>query len=234
MKCQKKLLSAMRFLPIVLRATRIFLAVRNIGRALNKAGIAVLRFDFTGLGESEGAFEQTNFSSNVQDLVAAARYLEEHHEAPKIIIGHSLGGAAVVFASQFLPSIKAVATLGAPSNPQHVTHLLKSGITEIEKKGEAVLKIGGRKFKIQKQFLDDLNEKNMEQTIRGLKLPLLVLHSPQDTTVGIENAAQIYQAAWHPKSFISLDGADHLLTDKRDSLYAGDMIAHWSVRYINF
>ena len=211
-----------------------FLAVRNIGRALNKAGIAVLRFDFTGLGESEGAFEQTNFSSNVQDLVAAARYLEEHHEAPKIIIGHSLGGAAVVFASQFLPGIKAVATLGAPSNPQHVTHLLKSGITEIEKKGEAVLKIGGRKFKIQKQFLDDLNEKNMEQTIRGLKLPLLVLHSPQDTTVGIENAAQIYQAAWHPKSFISLDGADHLLTDKRDSLYAGDMIAHWSVRYINF
>ena len=119
----------------------------------------------------------------MQDLVAAAHYLEEHHEAPKIIIGHSLGGAAVVFAAQYLPSIKAVATLGAPSNPQHVTHLLKSGIKEIEQNGEAVLKIGGRKFKIQKQFLDDLNEKNMEETIRGLKLPLLVLHSPQDTTV---------------------------------------------------
>ena len=166
-------------------------------------------------------------------LVADAHYLEEHHEAPQIIIGHSLGGAAVVFDAQFLPIIKVGATLGAPSSPQHVTHLLKSGIKGIEKNGEAVLKIG-KKIQDSKQFLDDLNKKNMEQTIRGLKLPLLSLHSPQDTSVWIENAAQIYQAAWHPKNFISLGGADHLLTDKRDSLYAGDMISHWSARYINF
>ena len=208
-------------------------AVRNIIRILNKSGIAVLSFDFTGLGDSEGDFANTNFSSNVNDLISAASFLKENYVAPNILIGHSLGGAAVIFAAGQIDSINAVATIGAPSNPKHVSHLLKSGIDEINEKGEAVLEIGGREFKIQKQFLNDINEQNMEETLKELKLPLLVFHSPQDTTVGIENAAQIYKAAWHPKSFISLDGATHMLTDKSDSIYVGKMIANWVDRYIN-
>lgn len=207
-------------------------AVRNIGRSLTNSGIAVLRFDFTGLGESEGDFANTNFSSNVEDLVCAANFLAENYQAPKILIGHSLGGAAVIFAANKIESVQAVATIGAPSDPKHVAHLFASGIEEIEEKGEARLSIGGRKFNIQKQFLDDINDKNMTSTVRKMKKPLLVMHSPQDTTVGIENAANIYRDAWHPKSFITLDGADHLLTEKKDSLYAGTMIAAWSERYI--
>jgi len=207
-------------------------AVRNIGKALTNNGIAVLRFDFTGLGESEGDFENTNFSSNVDDLISASQFLEDNYAAPDIIIGHSLGGAAVVFAANKLPSIKAVATIGAPSNPKHVSQLFKSGIKEINKNGEATLIIGGREFKIQQHFLDDINEKNMDIALKSLNSALLVLHSPQDSTVGIENAAQIYKCAWHPKSFISLDGADHLLSNKEDSLYVGKMIANWSERYI--
>lgn len=208
-------------------------AIRNIGRALNKCGIAVLSFDFTGLGESEGDFEHSNFSSNVDDLISAAQFLEANYTAPDMLIGHSFGGAAVIFATHHIQSVKAVATIGAPSSPKHISHLLKSGIDEINEKGESVLNIGGRPFKIRKQFLDDINEKNMEESLKNLRLPLIVLHSPQDTTVGIENAAQIFKAAWHPKSFISLDSADHLLSKKEDSIYAGKMIANWAERYIN-
>jgi esterase/lipase len=207
-------------------------AVKNIGRALTDKGIAVLRFDFTGLGESEGEFSNTNFSSNVQDLHAAYTFLQLNYEAPTIIIGHSLGGAAVVFAAAQLTGIKAVVTVGAPSNPKHVANLFKNDIKEINEQGEANLEIGGREFKIKKQFLDDIQEKNMTQAVQNIDAALLVMHSPQDTTVGIENAAQIYQAGWHPKSFISLDGADHLLSKKEDSLYVGQMIASWSARYI--
>jgi len=207
-------------------------AVRNIGRALNNCGIAVLRFDFTGLGESEGEFEHTNFSSNVDDLIFASQFLEDNYEAPSILIGHSLGGAAVIFAAKQIKSIKAVATVGAPSSPKHVSNLFKHGIKEINNKGEAVLEIGGREFKIQKHFLDDINEKNMSETVKALRLPLLVLHSPQDSTVGIENAGHIFRDAWHPKSFVSLDGADHLLSNKEDSIYVGKMIANWSERYV--
>ncbi len=207
-------------------------AVRNIGRALTDNGIAVLRFDFTGLGESEGEFENTNFSSNVEDLISAAQFLEENYEAPKILIGHSLGGAAVIFAATQLHGVSAVATIGAPSDPTHVSHLLKSSISEIESQGEAIVDIGGRDFKVKKQFLEDLKEKSMKETVRKMKKALLVLHSPQDDTVGIENAEAIYKAGWHPKSFISLDGADHLLTNKEDSRYVGQMIATWSRRYI--
>lgn len=207
-------------------------AVRNIGKALTKHGIGVLRFDFTGLGESEGDFENTNFSSNVEDLIAAAQFLEQNYEAPKIIIGHSLGGAAVVFAANQISTIKAVVTIGAPSNPKHVSNLLKSSIDEININGEAIVEIGGRAFKIQKHFLEDINEQNMDKTLKNLKTALLVMHSPQDATVSIENAAQIYKCAWHPKSFISLDDADHLLTNREDSLYVGKMIAIWSERYI--
>tara|TARA_B110000285_G_C15012737_1_gene557333 strand:- start:111 stop:875 length:765 start_codon:yes stop_codon:yes gene_type:complete len=207
-------------------------AVRNIGRALTKSGIAVLRFDFTGLGESEGDFESTNFSSNVEDLIAASNFLKENYSSPDILIGHSLGGAAVIFAAKHIESIKAVATIGAPSNPKHVSHLFKSGLEEIKEKGEATLMIGGREFKIQKHFLDDINEKNMDATVKNMNKALLVMHSPQDKTVGIENASQIYSAAWHPKSFISLDGADHLLSSQQDSIYVGNMIATWSKRYL--
>ncbi len=144
-------------------------AVRNIGKALTKHGIGVLRFDFTGLGESEGDFENTNFSSNVEDLIAAAQFLEQNYEAPKIIIGHSLGGAAVVFAANQIPTIKAVVTIGAPSNPKHVSNLLKSSIDEININGEAIVEIGGRAFKIQKHFLEDINEQNMDRTLKKFK-----------------------------------------------------------------
>jgi len=208
-------------------------AIKNISRAINESGMAVLSFDFTGLGQSEGDFADTNFSSNVDDLIYAAKFLAANYSAPDILIGHSLGGAAVVFAAQHIDSVKAVATIGAPSNPKHVSHLLKTGIEEINRTGEAVVAIGGREFKIQKQFLDDINEKNMQQTLKSLKLPLLVLHSPQDSTVGIENAAEIFKAAWHPKCFISLDGANHMLSNKEDSLYSGRMIATWVDRYIS-
>lgn len=207
-------------------------AIRNISRALTNNGIAVLIFDFTGLGESEGEFEHTNFSSNVDDLISAAQYLERNYAGPDILIGHSLGGAAVVFAAQHIPSVGAVVTIGAPSSPKHVSHLLRSGIEEIESKGEALVMIGGREFKIQKQFLDDINETNMDETLKKLNRALLVMHSPQDTTVGIDNAGQIYQSAMHPKSFISLDRADHLLSKKEDSFYVGQMISTWSTRYI--
>ncbi|PCJ80062.1 MAG: hypothetical protein COA49_09920 [Bacteroidetes bacterium] len=207
-------------------------AVRNIGKALTANGIAVLRFDFTGLGESEGDFSKTNFSSNVDDLVYAAKFLEEEYQAPKILIGHSLGGAAVVFASSMIPSIQAVATIGAPSHPDHVQFLFHDEVDEINERGEAELTIGGRPFKIKKQFLDDINSKNMSNKLKAMRLPILVSHSPQDTTVGIENAAEIYNSAWHPKSFISLDGADHLLTDRKDSIYVGVMIATWASRYL--
>lgn len=207
-------------------------ATRHIARGLTQNGIAVLRFDFTGLGESEGDFADTNFSSNVKDLLAAANFLEENYEAPSILIGHSLGGAAVIFASSQLDSIKAVATVGAPSDPEHVTHLLRDKVDDIIKLGKAKVNIGGRTFMIKKQFLEDLQNKNMFEILKQLKKPIMVLHSPQDNVVEIDNAAQIYHAAFHPKSFVSLDGADHMLTNKGDATYAGDMIANWVMRYI--
>ena len=186
-------------------------AARNISRALTSNGIAVMRFDFTGLGESEGDFADTNFSSNIEDLVQAAQYLEEHFEAPSLLIGHSLGGAAVIFAAAQLPSIAAVATVGAPASPEHVTHLLENGIDEIESKGVVTMNIGGRPFTVKRHFIEDLRKQKLSEILSKLNKPLLVLHSPQDTTVGIENATELYKWAKHPKSFISLDGADHLL-----------------------
>ena len=208
-------------------------AVRNIGKALISNGIGVLRFDFTGLGESEGDFENTNFSSNVEDLLSAADFLKENYKAPDILIGHSLGGAAVIFASSKIDSVKAVATIGAPSDTHHVAHLFKNGIEEINEKGIATVSIGGREFTLKKQFLEDIQEKNLIQIVGNLRKPLLLMHSPQDVTVGIENAANIYKAAMHPKSFISLDGADHLLSNRDDSAYVGLMIAAWAKRYLN-
>ncbi|MEX0315013.1 MAG: alpha/beta fold hydrolase [Allomuricauda sp.] len=208
------------------------LAVKNISKGLTSNGFGVLRFDFTGLGESEGDFADTNFSGNVDDLVAAAQFLKENYMAPTLIVGHSLGGAASIFAAGEIASIKAVATVGAPSNPVHVKHLLKSGIEEIQAEGKAVINLSGRDFTIKKQFLDDLETKSLPETAKSLRKPLLIMHSPQDDTVGIKNAEEIYVSAHHPKSFVSLDGADHLLSKKEDSIYVGEVIAGWAKRYL--
>lgn len=209
------------------------LAVKNIGKALTAHGFGVLRFDFTGLGESDGDFADTNFSGNVGDLVAAATFLETNYEAPTLMIGHSLGGAAVIFAAAEIPSIKAIVTVGAPSNPVHVKHLLQSGVEEILTTGKAVVNLSGRDFTIKKQFLDDLETRSLPETAKALRKPLLIMHSPQDDTVGIKNAEEIYISAHHPKSFVSLDGADHLLSKKEDSIYVGNVIAGWAKRYLN-
>ena len=208
-------------------------AVRNISRALTNEGFGVLRFDFTGLGESDGDFENTNFSGNVQDLVTASNYLEENYGAPTLLIGHSLGGAAVIFAAAQIPSVKAVTVINSPSNPSHIMHLLKSSAEEIIQNGQAVVNLAGRDFTIKKQFLDDLKNKPLTEVVNGFEKALLILHSPQDTTVGIKNAEEIFKAARHPKSFISLDGADHLLSKKEDSQYVGNVIAGWASRYVD-
>jgi uncharacterized OsmC-like protein/alpha/beta superfamily hydrolase len=208
-------------------------AVRSISRVLNQSGIAVLRFDFTGLGIARGDFADTNFSTNVADLQAAADFLTTHYEAPALLIGHSLGGAAVLHVADQLPSVRAVATIGAPYEPAHVKHLLVDGEAELSAKGEAAITIGGRPFRIKQQFLDDLDDLRQAHKIEQLERALLVLHSPQDLTVSIENAAAIYHAARHPKSFITLDGADHLLSEKMDAEYTGDIIACWVKRYLD-
>ncbi|WP_281847121.1 bifunctional alpha/beta hydrolase/OsmC family protein [Olleya namhaensis] len=208
-------------------------AVKNITRELTSNGFGVLRFDFTGLGESEGDFENTNFSGNVDDLISASNYLKENYTAPTLLIGHSLGGAAVIFAASTIDSVKAVATIGAPSNPKHVENLIKSSVDEIKATGKANVSIGGRPFTIKKQFLDDIETKSLPNVAKNLRKALLVMHSPQDTTVGIENAEEIYVAARHPKSFVTLDGADHLLMRKEDSIYVGSVITSWAKRYIS-
>lgn len=213
--------------------TKNLLAVAHISRALTSKGFGVLRFDFTGLGESEGDFENTNFSGNVQDLVAAADYLKGNYKAPSLIIGHSLGGAASIFAAAEIASVKAVATVGAPSSPAHVKHLLRSKLDEITSTGKATVNLSGRDFTIKKQFLDDLETKSLTSTVKNLRKALLILHSPQDQIVGIQNAEELYVAAHHPKSFISLDGADHLLSNKNDSMYVGEVIAGWATRYVD-
>lgn len=206
--------------------------VRTISNELTLYGFGVLRFDFTGLGMSEGEFADTNFSHNLQDLITVNDYLAAHYQAPTLLIGHSLGGVAVLISAGKLDNIKAVATIGAPADAVHVSHLLGNK-EDILKKGEANISIGGRPFKIKKHFLEDLENHDTKKIIPNLRIPLLILHSPQDTTVGIENAAKIYQLAHHPKSFISLDGADHLLSKKADSLYAARSIATWADRYLN-
>ncbi|MDW3647726.1 MAG: alpha/beta fold hydrolase [Bacteroidia bacterium] len=206
---------------------------RNISLALTQEGFAVFRFDFTGLGQSEGEFYKTNFSSNVKDLEDAASFLAKNYEAPQLIIGHSLGGAASLMAASRLDFVKAVATVGAPAEPAHVAHLFQAIEDRISQEGEAQVHIGGRPFLIQRHFLEDIQQTDLGSVIKSLRKPLLVMHSPQDTVVGIENAQKIYSQAWHPKSFVSLDGADHLLLKKEDSLYTGKTIAAWAARYID-
>ncbi|QNJ98470.1 bifunctional alpha/beta hydrolase/OsmC family protein [Constantimarinum furrinae] len=208
------------------------LAVKNISRALTSEGIGVLRFDFTGLGESEGEFAETNFSGNIEDLIAAANFLKVNYAAPTLLIGHSLGGAAVIYAAEALKNISAVVTIGAPSNPVHVKHLFKDSVNTIEQDGHATVSISGRAFTIKDQFLDDLEKRSLPKCVKSLRKAILIMHSPQDEIVGIKNAEELYIAAHHPKSFISLNGADHLLSKKEDSLYAGRVIAGWASRYV--
>lgn len=208
-------------------------AVGNISRALTARGFGVLRFDFTGLGESEGDFADTNFSSNVDDLIAASDALRERGAAPSVLVGHSLGGAAVLQAAGALESVQAVATIGAPHDPEHVTHLLDDSLDEIRKSGIAHVTLAGRSFTIKKQFLDDLEATSMSARIRALDRALMVFHSPFDETVGVDNAKRIFEDARHPKSFVSLDRADHLLTDEADSKYVGTMVAAWASKYLD-
>jgi len=207
-------------------------AVRRISAALSGLGVAVLRFDFTGLGESEGDFADTSFSSNVDDLVAAADFLRAEHEAPQLLIGHSLGGAAALAAAGRIPEAQAVATIGAPCEPSHVRRLIDASAAEIEERGEALVNLAGRTFRIKQQFLEDLDQQKMEQRIGALGRALLVMHSPVDQYVGIDNASCIFMAARHPKSFVALDGADHLLTRAKDAAFAADIIAAWARRHV--
>jgi len=208
------------------------LAATRISRALADEGIAVLRFDFTGLGGSAGDFANTNFSSNIADLRAAADFLRSNYAAPKILVGHSLGGAAVLAAAAHIPEAVAVATIGAPYQPEHVRGLLQPAVAEIEAHGEAEVALAGRKFRIKKQFLDDISAHNLHDAIANLRKALIIFHSPRDTTVDIDNAAQIFLAARHPKSFVSLDDADHLMAKKADAAYVATVLAAWAGRYL--
>ncbi|MGB0176796.1 MAG: alpha/beta fold hydrolase [Owenweeksia sp.] len=209
-------------------------AARNITLALSQKGFGILRFDFTGLGESEGEFEDTNFTSNVNDIAAAADYLTENYSSPELLVGHSLGGTAVLMAGSQMETVKAIATIGAPCEPDHVLKLLKEEIEDIRKEGKATVTLAGRDFSIKSQFVEDLEAQGVQRILEDMRgKALLVMHSPQDETVELINARAIYEAAHHPKSFVSLDGADHLLSNKSDSLYTGDLIASWVRRYLS-
>jgi putative redox protein len=208
------------------------LAARRIAVALAAKGIAVLRFDFTGLGSSEGDFANSTFSSNVADLVRAADHLRETRKSPAILIGHSLGGAAILAAAGRIPDAKAVVTIAAPSDPAHVTGLFRDHIEDIRKSGKVEVSLAGRSFHIKSEFLDDIAEHHLTTEVTNLHKALLVLHSPTDDTVGIDNATKIFVAAKHPKSFVSLAGADHLLSRKNDSAYVAEVIAAWATRYL--
>ena len=207
-------------------------AARRIARGLAEQGLAVLRFDFTGLGSSEGEFANTNFSSNVEDLVAAADFLRAGIGAPKVLVGHSLGGAAVLAAAPKIAEVKAVATINAPADPAHVEHLLAEARPEIEARGEAEVVLAKRTFRIKKQFLQDIAEQKLREHIATPGRALLVFHAPRDQTVGVENASRIFMAAKHPKSFISLDDADHLLSRHEDAIYVANVLAAWASRYV--
>lgn len=208
-------------------------AARRIAARLAAIGIAVLRFDFTGLGHSGGEFANTTFTSNVGDLIAAQGYLAARGMAPALLIGHSLGGAAVLKAAAELPGIKAVATIGAPFDPGHVTHNFTASLPEIEAHGQAEVTLGGRPFTIGRDFLEDVAAARLAPAIAGLRAALLVLHAPRDAVVSVDNASQIFLAAKHPKSFVSLDTADHLVSDPADAEYAAEVIVTWAARYLD-
>lgn len=210
------------------------LAAKRIAQTLADSGIAVLRFDFTGLGHSEGEFANTDFSSNIGDLVAAADFLRINFVAPQLLVGHSLGGSAVLAAATEIPEVRAVATIGAPADPAHVAHHFGDARATIEAEGEAVVELAGRAFRVRQAFLDDLAGQKLLDKVRSMRSALLVLHSPVDSTVGIDNATDIFVAARHPKSFVSLDDADHLLSRPRDAEYAAAVIGTWARRYVQW
>lgn len=207
-------------------------AASRISRGLAERGFAVLRFDFTGLGHSDGEFAHTDFSSNVDDVEIAARWLGENEKAPSLLVGHSLGGAAVLAVASRLDSVRAVATVGAPSEPAHVAEHLGAARETIESEGVAEVRLAGRPFRIRREFIEDLEEQKLTSSLADLGRALMIFHAPLDDTVGIDHAARIYQAAKHPKSFVSLDGADHLLTDPDDSAFVADVLAVWVGRYL--
>lgn len=202
----------------------------NIARQLTREGIALLRFDFTGLGQSEGEFAQTTFTTNTHDLVAASEFLATNYRAPAALIGHSLGGAAVLNTVHLIPSARCVATIGAPADPIHIKHLVADA--DFDEAGVADVAIGGRPVRIGKEFVDDLETHDSAERIANLGVPLLIFHSPVDAVVGVENAEWIYKAAKHPKSFVSLGGADHLVSDARDAAFLGHVLSAWLARYI--
>jgi len=206
--------------------------LRRISRRLAERGIAVLRFDFTGLGESEGDFAETDFSSNLDDLVAAAEWLGEHHEPPKLLIGHSLGGAAVLAGAPRVDAAVAVATIGAPASTEHLAERLFERTPELKERDEAEIDLAGRRFRIGRQLLEDLRDDHVQRTLDKLDRALMIFHSPADEIVGIENARRIYEGARHPKSFVSLDDADHLLSRERDSELVAGVLAAWAARYL--
>lgn len=208
-------------------------AATRIARALAARGYGVLRFDFTGLGGSDGEFANTTFSSNVDDLVRAADWLRDHHRAPDLLVGHSLGGAAVLVAAARVPEVDAVATIGAPSDVGHVEHLFAEHREDIEREGCKIVEIAGRPFPISKQFVEDVTEHKLLPGLRELRKAVLVMHSPVDRVVGIDHARKLYEALRHPKSFVTLDDADHLLTDRRDAEYVADVLAAWASRYLD-
>ncbi|MEM6818199.1 MAG: bifunctional alpha/beta hydrolase/OsmC family protein [Pseudomonadota bacterium] len=212
--------------------TKNLKAATNIANALNTAGISVMRFDFTGLGSSEGDFSQTTFSNNVSDLVDAANWLAEQGSPPAILIGHSLGGTAMLQASLEIDTAVAVATIGSPATPEHVTHLFADHEADIIRDGAAEVQLAGRPFTIRREFIEDLGKHPLAETVHNLRKALLILHSPIDDTVTIDNASQLFSAAMHPKSFVSLDHADHLLSNAADSAYAGTVLAGWASRYL--
>jgi len=207
-------------------------AVRNITRALTGHGFGVLRFDFTGLGRSEGEFAESHFSANVDDLIAVNDFLEKNYKAASFLVGHSLGGAAVITAASRLVSVKAVATVGAPAKVGHVTHLFSHAINEVEEKGEVEVNIGGRPFVINQEFVSDFSKTDLPEITKNLRKPILIMHAPLDKIVGIENAKSLYENAMHPKSFVSLDDADHLLTKSKHSNYVGNIIGQWVQAYL--
>ncbi len=209
-----------------------FVAATVIAKTLAESGIGVLRFDFTGLGGSGGDFSNTNFSSNVEDLISACNHLSREYEAPQLLIGHSLGGAAVLKAATQMDSVKAVVTIAAPSDVRHLTRLFEDKMETMEKEGQVNIKLGGRSFTIKKQFLDDISHTDILGCLKDFRKALLVMHAPHDTSVSIDHAAKIFQAAKHPKSFISLDNADHLLSKRSDARYAARVCAAWLDRYI--
>ncbi len=204
----------------------------ELTRALTRDGFGVLRFDFTGLGESAGEFADTTFSSTADDIVSACEFLTREYDAPQLLIGHSLGGTAALRAVGRVPSVKALATIGAPADAEHVTHLFSDHLRTLETEGDAEVTIAGRSFTLRRAFLDDARATNMDASLEAMRTPLLVMHAPLDEVVGLRNAERIFKGAWHPKSFVALDGADHLLSSASEATYAARVLAAWASRYV--